>query len=480
MKNSNLLQFFHLLSAKERERFQDFVHSPFFNKSKKIQRLCSLILEGVQSQGNSDLSKQQLHADLFEGLAYNELQINNVISDLLQLGYRFLAMIHFEKEEALNKSFTAEELLERGQTDLAAKVSRSFAQTLDKVPYRNCEFHQSQYLLHDKMVRYHLSTNMRARDKHLQQQSDSFDLYYFSNKLRIACDMISRNITTSGHYQCHFLEELLPYYESNFLEYQHHPSLHIYYHILKLVQDKKEEQYQYLKSYIRQQLHHFPKAELRFIYLYLQNYCVYQINSGKSIYYQELRDMYDLLLQQEIIFYNGFLQESTYKNIVTTGIRLSDYDWTESIIHQYKDKLPPEDRNNAVVYNLAALYYARRQYKPALQQLHNVEFTDTSYHVGAKIIQLKSYYELGETEALYALIEAFKKYILRNKDLVPYHKNANANFLRLVKKVYQLKSSKGRSKKAALAEKRKKVMALLETLEPVANLDWLRGKVLEE
>ena len=43
-----------------------------------------------------------------------------------------------------------------------------------------------------------------------------------------------------------------------------------------------------------------------------------------------------------------------------------------------------------------------------LQQLQDVEFTDTSYHLGAKIIQLKSYFELEETEAFYSLIKAFR------------------------------------------------------------------------
>ena len=473
MKNSNLVQLFCLFNLRERNRFRDFVFSPFFNKNKKIQLLCDLMLKHSPNYEDPALEKPDLYRQIFEEENYNELRLNNVISDLLQLGYRFLSMLHFEKKEGLNKNFVLEELLEREQTDLVKKVSRSFSQKLEKTQYHNYEHHQDQYLYHDKMVRYHLSTKMRASDKHLQEQNDSFDLYYLSNKLRMACDMANRNSTTSGHYQCHFLEELLPYFESNFLNYQDHPSLTIYYRILKLVTDKKEAEYQYLKTYIPQQLNHFPKAELRIIYLYLQNYCVFQINSGQSHYYQELRELYDILLKEEIIFKNGYLRQWTYKNIVTVGLRLSDYDWTEEIIQQYKHKLEPEERNNSVAYNLAALYSARQQYKEALQQLHNVEFTDSSYHVGAKIIQIKSYYELGETEALFALIEAFKKYILRNKELVPYHKNANANFLRLVKKVYQLKISKGRRKAANFRERKEKVEVLLEELQPVANKDWL-------
>ena len=473
MQNSNLVQILRLFNPRELNRFQDYVFSPFFNKNKKIHSLCTLLLEQAPDYSHPSLEKPSLYKHIFKSDTYNELQLNNIISDLLQLAYNFLAMLQYEKQAALSKSFVIEELLEREQTDLVKKVGRSFAQKLEKTTYRNYQFYKDSYILHDKMMRYHLSTKMRAVDEHLQQQNDSFDLYYLGNKLRIACDMANRNVTTSGHYQCHFLEDLLPYYEANFLNYQQYPSLKVYYLILKLIQQQDESQFKYLKNYLRQQLSYFPNSELRIIYVHLQNYCIFQINSGRSHYYQELRDLYDVLLKEGILFKNGFLQQWTYKNIITVGIRLSDYDWTEEVIHRYKDNLLQEERNNAVAYNLAALHYARQQYKSALQQLHNVEFTDTSYHLGAKIIQIKSYYELGETEALYALIEAFKKYNLRNKELAPYRKQANANFLRVVKKVYQLKISRKRDREATFRQKKEKVADLLNNLQPMANKDWL-------
>lgn len=478
MQDSHLIRVFSLFSARERNRFHDYVHSPFFNKNRKIQQLCDLIIGLAPEYTHPSLEKPAIYTRLYGPISYNEYQLNNVISDLLQLAYNFLAMLQYEKQPALNKQFVMEELLEREQSDQVKKIGRSFQTLLDKSPHRNYIFHQHQYHFHENMTRYNLSTQMRATDEHLQLQSDHLDLYYLSNKLRIACDMASRNIVTSGSYKCHFLPTLLPYYEANFNSFQQHPSLKVYVHILQLVEERKEAQFQFLKHYLPQHHHLFPNAELRVIYLYLQNYCIFQINSGQSSYYQELRDLYDLLLKEGILFKNGYIQQWTYKNIVTVGIRLLDYDWTEAVIHQYQHNLLPEERVNAVAYNLAALYYARQQYKEALQQLHNVEFTDTSYHLGAKIIQLKSYYELDETEALFALIEAFKKYLSRNKELAAYRKQANANFLRLTKKVYRLKKSKIRDKANIYLEKKKKTIALLKKLQPVANKDWLEEAML--
>ena len=68
-----------------------------------------------------------------------------------------------------------------------------------------------------------------------------------------------------------------------------------------------------------------------------------------------------------------------------------------------------------------------------------ISFTDISYGVGAKTIQLQSYYELQELEALINLIDTFRLYVLRHKTQSDYRKKANLNMLKIVKKVAKLK-----------------------------------------
>ena len=105
--------------------------------------------------------------------------------------------------------------------------------------------------------------------------------------------------------------------------------------------------------------------------------------------------------------------------------------------------------------------------------LHNVEFSDTTYHLGAKIIQIKSYYELHETDALYSLVDAFAIYLRRNKQISDYIKQANQHFLRFVKKLYQLKEQKLFSPKTAIQTQLLSLHKELQNTSPLANKDWL-------
>ncbi|MEZ5056131.1 MAG: hypothetical protein R2879_03750 [Saprospiraceae bacterium] len=67
--------------------------------------------------------------------------------------------------------------------------------------------------------------------------------------------------------------------------------------------------------------------------------------------------MQKLLLEKEIIFSDGYLNEWHFKNIVTIGSRLKETDWVKEFLENYKEKLHPSIAENAYSYNLAYLYY---------------------------------------------------------------------------------------------------------------------------
>jgi hypothetical protein len=220
-----------------------------------------------------------------------------------------------------------------------------------------------------------------------------------------------------------------------------------------------------------------PRRELRILYNYALNSCVRQINIGKSAFYQEIWELYKLLLAEGILLQNGQLSQWSYSNIITSAMRLRAYEWTEDFIHNYKDFLPEEVRENAYSYNLAALYYERGDYTRALHLLFEVEFTDAFYHLSAKIIQLKVYFHLRETEAFFSLVEATRHYIARNRQLSEYQKRSNTNFLKLVNRLFQYLVRT--EWKPIQGKEREKFAAAIEQTQPLGNKSWLLERLGE-
>ena len=469
MKNTKLISLLKKLSSTELRRFKEYIVSPFFNKNKKVQKLGSIISEYAPDYQSEDLEKRKVFEKIYFDKQYNELQINNVISDLLQLLYDFLAQQYFSQQKMLQKKYLLKELIQKDAPLHFEKTMRRYQQLETKKEERSFEFFMEKKEFYSQLDQYIQTKVKRQFDENLQLESDSLDLSYFINKLHIACNMVSRNIVINADYQCHFLGEILVFCKKHqYLETN--PALQVYFKTLQMLQGKGEKTYYFeMKKLLKEHYLLFPKDELFTLYNYALNFCIKKINSGEEAFYKEILELYKILLQQKIIFLDGYLSQWTYKNIVTTAIRLKEFEWTKQFIYKYQNSLIAKEKNNALAYNLATLYHAQGDYPNTLLQLQDVEFTDTNYHLGAKIIQLKCYYELNEIEAFYALLEAFNKYILRSKDLSKYRKEANANFLKIAKKVFQLKNKRGK----VFLQKKEKIEELLKKLEPIANKSWL-------
>lgn len=479
MKNSTVVCILKTLNTRERTKFKEFVHSPYFNKNKTLCALCDYLLDlAPKFDDKNKTSKQHLHKVVFENKTYDEYRLNNIVSDLLQLLYSYLSLSNIKKQPSTKQIYLLETLQQRGLEKPFEKVSKRYHKQEKNKEVQDSKFFLQQLQFYTQQDFQFHSKKSRVFDQNLQQKNNFLDLYYLSSKLKVACDMTSRNIVINADYNSTYLEELLGWIKNDIAHFRKIPAVFVYYKILLTLRDSEEEQHYFdLKAMLADNLNTFHQKELRLLFDYLQNYCIRKINIGQTPYYKELLDSYKLTLANEIVLDNGQLSEWDYKNIVTVGLRLEDNDWVQNFIHDYKERVPKNVRDNAFLYNLASYYYVTKDYKKALRQLLNVEFTDTSYHLGAKTIQLKSYFELDEQEAFLALCDAFSNYLRRSKQISEYRKKANLNLIRISKKLMNLKHSKELIKDAQYQKKRAASRKSLQTITPIANIDWLNKMI---
>ncbi len=480
MRKSKLIALLRDLNTRERTKFREMVFSPFFNKNKKVQKLTDYILRYAPDFEDAALEKAKAHKRIFPRQPFKELSFNNILSDILHLLYHFLSYKNFSNKERLQSNFLIEQLLDRDldkHFDMNNKKANGLYQ---KETIRSFKYYHDLYSFKDIQDRHFITLGKRIYDSGLQTKSDALDIYYFINKLRIACDMASRNTVIKANYTCHFLDEIRDYINTHPEHTKDIAVIRIYLKTLEMLENQEEEKYYMeLKVILAENLSLFPQEELRILYDYIRNFCIKKINQGVIKYYREILDVYKIILYNKIIFKNNYLTQWDYKNIVTVGIRLQEYDWTKQFIKDYKNSLLPREQNNAYAYNMAILNYAQNNFQEAIFLLQNIEFTDMSYHLGAKSIQLQSYYELGESEAFHFLTDAFKAYLMRNRKLSDYRKLTYFNFIKIVKKVFQLKDAQAILSDKAFQTKKKKVKALVDNTKPLPNTPWLYQKLKE-
>ncbi len=481
MFNSKLVKVLKSLSKDEKRQFLSWIKADFVNTNENI-KLFSNIIVGIASNFEGliveeKLKKQALFSSVFPKLTYNNSKMNNLISDTYLLLCDFLAYQNFKNSRQFSKLCLMDELQKKELNEIVEQEAKKFEVEQAKLSIRNATYFFDEYLYYKQLDTLFLSKPNRKADPNLQLKNDQLDLFYFATKLKIACDMTSRNAVIQANYQAPFLEELLTYYHQNISFFNNIPSVTIYYNVLQMIQNQDDTiYYNQLKIQLADNLEKFPNEELRTLYDYLRNYCIRKLNSGETKYYQEILDLYQFLLENKIIFKNGYLSEWDYKNIITVGLRMQSYEWTENFIKTYRNNLPKSVQENAFVYNLASFYYETHEYKKSLQLLYEVKFTDTSYHLGAKIIQLKSFYELEETEPFYALTDAFQIYVKRNRQLSDYRKTAYLNLIKITKKIYKLREQKGIIANSVWQSRYDKIQEKVDN-QRIANKDWVVNKL---
>lgn len=477
MQNSKLLTLLKTLNSRELARFEEYVWSPYFNKHEQVRDLCSYL---VKQFGNwehpRNLLKEKVFKEVYPQKKFDAAQVNRLASQLLQLLHDFLVseQLHNPQKALEHKLLLLAELRKRKSDKDYHSALQQYYRTEEELQQETPESYYYLYRLHKELDALFIDKGGRQFDENLQLKNNYFDIFFVVEKLRMACDMTNRNIIVRSNYEVSMLDYLWGYAEHP--EIAKIPSVRIYkaIYLMRNSENPEDEQrYRELKRLLEEHLAIFHKGELMDIYSYILNHCAKKINDGQTHYYKEVLAAYQFLVNNQIIFVDGYLPAWDYKNIVTAALRVQDYNWAQTFIENYQKYLSPDTRDNVYCYNLAAYHYAVKDYGKALQALHNVDFTDASYYIGAKTIQLKSYYELNEAEALESLIEAFSTYLRRNKEISEYWKESNLNTLKLTRRINKLRVQQDYMRDKRFQELLERLTKEVNEKSPLANKDWL-------
>ena len=472
MQNGKLIHYLSLLDRQELQRFRDFVDSPYFNKHENTRQLLHYILQ-APSWTSASLQKEKAFAYVFPGKPYQAQLLSNLISYLLRLFRRFLA------QEGLSSRSEEQQLtlLEKASTTGQAKLFRLEVARWERQEgersLRHSDYHLHTYRFHQLCNDFDLKQGSRFEGDRLKQADTHFTYFTISEKLRLACEMLARSQVTGQTYELPMVNELIPFLETRQEEYEQVPAVWIYLLIFRMISNDQASDYFKLKKRLQQDSHLFPPSEGRDLYTYTLNYCIRRLNYGESAFRRETFELYQQMLSSGLLHRSGTLPTWDYTNIVSLGCDLHEYDWTYQFIEGQKDQLPSGERQNTYTYNLAVFQYQQQHYDEALALLHQVEFTEVYYNLLVRILRLKIYYEQGNHEALFYLIDTFRIYLLRNRQIAENRRRSAVNLLRFTKKLARLSEEHTLISKKQFVQRLEKLEKQLKSQKRLTNKAWL-------
>jgi len=449
---------------KEFRKFRDFAHSPFFNQREDLKTLADYLYTCME-ESKVLPDKTQIFRKLYGRASYDDHKVRMAMSLLYKLVQHYLAYREWN-ENVLSKKILLLRALRgrnlRHHFDHALKAAHEKA---DQNEPQSADYQFSYSSLLSEIY-HHNAVKERFADTNLQAISDHIDLGYYIMKLRLACLAISHQAVYKADYDLGLLPEILAAISKKGMT--QHPVVAAYFHCYFMLQHSEQESqhFQQLNAVLLNEESKFPKDELHDLYLLAINFCTQSYNKGNDTHLHDLLGLYQRGLEKGVLAYGKNFSRFLYRNIVTLGLILKEYDWTEQFIQRYKNWIEPAFRDSMYSFCTARLEYSRGNYDAALLLLQKSEYEDLLLNLSAKTVLIKIFYELGEYDLLSAHLSAMEKFMSRKKQM-SYHRDNYLNIIRFTRKLLEA------SDKEAVRQLRQEV----EQAKHLAERQWLMAQL---
>lgn len=472
MQTSKLYSILDKFDKYEQNRLKKFLTSPYFNRNEALISLFDLLTSHINENSQTDLDKVELWKEIYGNDNFDDVLFRKNCSDLLKLVEDFLAQQVYESNPIHQATYLIEAVAKKKLDKLYNSTMKTARRLSSQQLYKTANYYLTQYQVEKNYYDLMEQEHDRTAKRNVEDILVNLDQFFLSEKLRFSCSVLSQISMVSHEYKLLFQDEIINHLEK--VSYENVPPIIVYYQIyLTLKNEENVEHYFKLMEILERLGDVFPRNEAEFIYQAALNYCVKKLNKGSRQFLEEYFNVFNILLEKELLLTDGELSPWHFRNIVSIALRLGKFDWTENFINKYQKFMPSSMRENAVSFNLAMLFFYQKKYNKVKELLQTVEYDDFTYNLNSKSILLQTYYETDEIEPLFSFMDSFRTYLNRHKD---FSAGKRVHYTNLIKFTKQLTKIIPGDKKTL--EKLKKEVAEAEP-KGIASITWLKEKIAE-
>ncbi len=471
MQNNKVFSILQKFDKYEQNRLRKFVQSPYFNRNERLEKLLELLLKDLNAENSAiSIIREKIWGKIGHQGTFDDVKLRKDFSDLLRLVEKFIAQEQYEKNRLYEAEFLLAGINEKKIDKLENGTIKYSSRLLDRFPLKSSDFYYHKFALEKQVFLLNHDIQAKSEKKNIELVSTNLDIFYISEKLRYYCYILGSKRITVHDYNLKMMDQIISQVENS--NYKEVPVVAVYYqNYLTLTDGENEAHYFKLKELLDKNALDFPKEEAALLYSSTLNYCVRKINSGKEKFLQEYLDIIIDFLEKEIIFMGNYLAPEVFNNIVITALRLEKFSWVEDFILKYIKRVAPKYQDNVTTFNMARLHWYQKNHEKVIELLREVEYDHLGYNLKSKTILLATYYDTDEIEPLYSLLESFRTFINRHKEIPEHRRKFYLNLIRITKKLTNIAPN---DKKAIEKLKRE-----VNENSTVAIHPWLLEKIEE-
>jgi len=439
MRDLKLIEILGTFDKKEFRKFGEFVQSPYFNKNENVISLFEAISSYYPDFDNRNFTIEKIFDKTFKKEKYSYTKITNVISDLYQIAEKYISQIHFEKKEAAGSISLITGLRQRELIRLYEQKFNRRMKELETIKVKDENYFYSMYEMYDDYLWYATVVKPNTELNILQKEFDNFFYYALIRLIRFYSLMLHERNQSNVDYKLIMIDEILSLIKKE--ELGNNPTLMVFSNILLLLYTKDAAYYEQLKNLKTKYFEELRRDDQYILFVHLYDFCAYMVNfKSDDSYNIDMLEIYKEMMQREFMTKDNFLYFN-FMNVVKVACRVKEYEYSEIFIKEYQGSIPAEEKDNVLSFCYGTIENSKGNFEKALRHFSKSNFQNFIMKVQIKILLLKIYYKLEMFEQAVGMIDTFRHYITREKNLLNEHRESYNKFLTLMTELIKIKES---------------------------------------
>lgn len=457
MLNTSIIQILRTFPPEELKEFQDFVRSPYFNKKSAVILLLNKIKKYAPEFVNPNLEKERVWKSMYGVKKYNYGLFKNMIYDLTKLAENFLFIKHVSKNEYQSYFGLLDNLFERQTKNLFISKFNLFRKSIDKLKSDKSIAARDNFELMSDLFMLKCSFSDQF-DKHsgMAEEFRQHTVYRTSLLLMSVFETCINALNLSGNnlYRKDLnpilifmnknetavsITEMLDSLKENPEIYRVLNSYFKYF--ISLSDNASTEKYFDFKKNLIANASGFSGPDRHNLYSGLRN-AVTNLTSAEINKSKELLDITKLMIRDGIMLNeNGLIDEVIFVSEIQTACSLGDSEFIEDFSDRFISHLPQPSMENLKKFSLAHLYFSNGEFEKALEQTLTINFDLFGVKFYLKNLQMMIYYELDDYDSFLMLLDSYKHFLHKNKNITPAWKDSQTLLIKYFNRLFLLREN---------------------------------------
>ncbi|MEO8665376.1 MAG: hypothetical protein ABI462_07755 [Ignavibacteria bacterium] len=474
-------------SKEEYKRFEDFIASPYFNKSKRFVSLTAILKKFHPDLDSKTLTEEYVYGKIYGKNKFSYSLMKNLMAEYFKLCETFLihdrvnrtlftstdniiGLLEEYQMRDLDKAFNVRLKLAEDQLEESKFDSYYFDKKLAIVNFTlDNEFNKSSFktpmvnaFIEKAFLELCRITNALYRNSNsIYYSSKEFNMSHENNIFFTFIKNIDINTILK---QINFSNT-----ENNFI-------IKIYLELIQLIRDQKNEKnYFSVKKLIFEKINYFSNLEKFSLLNILRNYCIDKIHD-RNVKFKNEGNEINLKLLETVDFKKDKLDSLfglIYLGTFLYAVGVKDFEFAEKFIEKNAPLLRNENRKDIYGYVRSYLEFEKGNFETALVLLSDIDAFNMVYYTKIKNLYLKIYYEMGYYEEAFSMLDTYKHFLDNKKILKESIKENLRDSIELFYKLFKIRSQP--DKYSAYDVKEMEEDALSKSIE-TENL-WILKKI---